>query len=176
MFKPFAAVALAAALATPAAAQAHHDNGPLADLVPLQKMYFGWAIQAAEQMDEADYGFKPTPDVRSFGQLAGHMANANFAFCATAKGEKSPATANYEKVTTKAEIVAGMKAAEKYCLSAYEGLSHERAETTVDLFGQKGTVNWVLAWNAVHNGEHYGNMVTYFRLKGKVPPSSQGSN
>jgi len=168
-----ASLALAAAL--PARAQQHDQNWPLSDVAKLQAQYYGWAVKAAEQMPEADYAFKPTPEVRSFGEIAGHMANANYSFCATAKGEKSPQTTNYEKATDKATIVAGMKAALEYCAQALKSISHERSMEEVQLFGLKGTVNWVMAFNLAHNSEHYGNMVTYLRMKGMVPPSSQGN-
>src|SRR5438445_6533744 len=59
-------------------------------------------VEAAEAMTAEEYAFKPVPQVRSFGELIGHVANANFYFCSQVKGEKSPATANYEKVADKA--------------------------------------------------------------------------
>jgi len=171
-----AAIVIGGAL--PAAAQhdKHHEpTWPLSDVAKLQAQYFGWAVKAAEQMPEADYAFKPTPEVRSFGEIAGHLANANYAFCSTAKGEKSPQTENYEKAAGKAAIIAGLKAAEAYCAAALGSMSHERAMAQVELFGMKGTVNWVMAFNLAHNAEHFGNLVSYLRMKGLVPPSSQGS-
>ncbi|MEZ4589069.1 MAG: DinB family protein [Gemmatimonadales bacterium] len=171
-----ATLALAAALPVSAQHEEHHDpNWPLSDVAKLQSQYYGWSIKAAEQMPEADFAFKPTPEVRSFGEIAGHLANANYAFCAAAKGEKSPQTANYEKATGKAAIVAGMKAAQEYCDQALKSIPHERSMAEVTLFGMKGTVNWVMAFNLAHNSEHYGNLVTYMRMKGMVPPSSQGN-
>jgi uncharacterized damage-inducible protein DinB len=44
------------------------------------------------------------------------------------------------------------------------------------LFGSPATVSQVLVLNAGHNEEHYGNVVTYMRMMGMVPPSSQGGN
>src|SRR5712671_660665 len=60
--------------------------------------------EAAENMPADEYAFKPTPQVRSFGELIGHVATANFFFCSQAKGEKPPSTTNYEKVTGKAVL------------------------------------------------------------------------
>src|SRR6266851_4256643 len=60
---------------------------------------------AAENMPAAEYAFKPTPQVRTFGQLVGHVANANFFFCSQARGEQPAATADYEKATDKAVLV-----------------------------------------------------------------------
>lgn len=171
-----AAVVLGGAGAVAAQHEQHHKgNWPLTDVARLQAQYYGWAIKAAEQMPEANFSFKPTPEVRSFGEIAGHLANGNFAFCAAAKGEKSPQTQNYEKATDKATIVSGMKAAESYCAAALGSLTHEQSMAEVELFGMKGTVNWVMAFNLAHNSEHYGNLVTYLRMKGLVPPSSQGN-
>ena len=47
-------------------------------------------LKAVEQMSEEDYAFRPTPEVRTFGQILAHVAGNNYWFCATAMGEKSP--------------------------------------------------------------------------------------
>ena len=65
-------------------------------------------VEAAEKVPAADYAFKPTPDVRSFGQLIGHLANGNFYFCSQAKGEASPSKENFERATDKDAIVKGL--------------------------------------------------------------------
>src|SRR5262245_48761542 len=75
--------------------------------------------QAAEAMPAEEYGFSPTPDVRTFGQLVGHVANANFFFCSQAAGEKSPGTRNYEQVTEKAALVAALAESLAYCDKVY---------------------------------------------------------
>lgn len=54
--------------------------------------------EAAENMPADEYAFRPTPQVRTFGQLVGHFANANFFFCSQAKGERPPTAADYEKL------------------------------------------------------------------------------
>src|ERR1700748_3694206 len=62
-------------------------------------------VRAAEKMPEENYAFKPTPDVRSFGQLVGHVADANYMFCAQASGEANPMK-NIEKTkSSKAVLV-----------------------------------------------------------------------
>ena len=62
-------------------------------------------------------------------------------------------------------------------LQRVEAAAHPQPKLTdeVELFGMKGSKLWVLNFNAVHNAEHYGNLVTYLRMKGMVPPSSQQS-
>lgn len=145
----------------------------VAALNPLYENIKGNIIKSAEQMPEANYAFKPTPEVRSFGQLVGHMANANFAICSTAKGEKSPATQDFEKVTEKAALVKAVKDAFAYCDPVFK-MPDASFSPMAELFGMKMTRLGFLILDVTHDNEHYGNMVTYFRLKGMTPPSSQG--
>src|SRR2546428_7092247 len=70
--------------------------------------------EAAEAMTAEDFAFKPTPEVRSFGQLVGHVINANFFFCSQAKGEAAPATTNFERVAEKAALIKGLTDALAY--------------------------------------------------------------
>ena len=148
--------------------------GGVASVRPLYDMAKGWLIRSAEQMPEANYPFQPTPEVRTFGQLIGHVANANYLFCSAVKGEKNPSTGDFEKTTAKAALVQAIKDAFAYCDAAYQ-IADMKAMEEVTLFeGMKGSRLWALMFNVAHNTEHYGNIVTYFRLKGMVPPSSQG--
>ena len=144
-------------------------------LQPLYEIAKGWIVKSAEQMPEANYSFKPTPAVRSFGEIIGHVADATYMFCATAKGEKSPATQSYEKVAAKADLVKAVKDAFAYCDPVYKMPDASFTESA-EMFGMKMTrLGWMIL-NVNHDNEHYGNLVTYFRLKGMVPPSSQPGN
>lgn len=164
---------LLATVTTIASAQSEGDL--VSSVAPLFKMIRGNVAKAAEQMPEANYGFKPTPEVRSFGQLVAHVANASYMFCSAAMGEKSPATVDFEKsVTAKADLVKGLNEALAYCDKAYT-MSDAKAAEKMEFFGTKGNRLFVLNFNVAHDWEHYGNMVTYLRLKGLVPPSSQGN-
>ena len=69
----------------------------------------GFVIRSAEKVPEDLYAFRPTPDVRTMGQLYGHIADALFAMCATAAGSKPPRTGIEKSVTAKAELVAALK-------------------------------------------------------------------
>ena len=156
-------------LALPATASAQ----AVAALNPLYQSIKGYVTKSAEQMPEANYAFKPVPTVRSFGQLVGHVASSSFAICATAKGEANPDTKDYEKVTEKAALVTALKAAFTYCDTAFTW-PDSRFTDTAELFGMKmSRLGWLML-EVTHDNEHYGNMVTYFRLKGMVPPSSAG--
>lgn len=131
-------------------------------------------LKAAEQFPESLYSFKPTPEVRSFGQIVGHVADANHMICALASGTR-PAmdqANSAEKKATKAEIVQALKDANASCDAAY-AQSDADGQTPINMFGMSGTRLWALNFNAAHVMEHYGNLVTYMRIKGMVPPSSQ---
>lgn len=132
-----------------------------------------YILQAAEEMPEEKYGYKPTPEVRSFGQQIGHVAGAQYMFCAAATGDSARAEDDIEKTkTTKAALVAALKASNEYCAKAY-AQTDAASQQPVTLFGQKQTRLYALMVNATHDGEHYGNLVTYLRMNGMVPPSSR---
>jgi uncharacterized damage-inducible protein DinB len=129
--------------------------------------------RAAEQVPDSDYAFRPTPDVRTFGELIGHVAGSQAMFCAAALGEPQPAEDAVEKnATTKTELVAALKASSESCTRAY-ALTDAQAQAKVKMFGQQMSKLDILIMNATHDNEHYGNIVTYMRMKGMVPPSSQ---
>ena len=127
----------------------------------------------AEESPEALYSFKPTPEVRSLGQLIGHVAGAQNLICAAALGEPARQEDEIERSqTTKAGLVAALKASTEYCARAY-AQTDAAAQAKTQLFGQEQTRLYALMLNATHNGEHYGNMVTYLRINKIVPPSSR---
>jgi uncharacterized damage-inducible protein DinB len=129
---------------------------------------------AAEEWPEADYGYKPIATVRSFGELVAHVAGAQDMICAVALGEPMPAEDAVETTAkTKDAIVAALKASTEHCAKAY-AITDAQGTDKVSLFGADNTKMGALALNAVHDGEHYGNVVTYMRMKGMVPPSSRG--
>jgi uncharacterized damage-inducible protein DinB len=138
--------------------------------------------EAADAMPAEDYGFKPTPDVRSFAQLIGHVINANFFFCSQAKSAAMPTTTNFERVADKAALIKGLTDALASCDTVYESTSDADFTRAVTLNGFPGmnpktetSRGAVLMFNTTHNNEHYGNIVVYLRLKGKVPPSTARS-
>lgn len=167
------ALLLVALSAAPALAQDGASANPvMGSITPAYQQIRDYLVATAEQVPEADYGFKPTPDVRSLGQLIGHVANAQFMICAAALGEQSAGTQNYEQVTEKAALVEALRASNAVCDRAY-AQTDQAVLQTAQLFGQERTRLGVLVLNTSHNWEHYGNLVTYLRLRGLVPPSSQ---
>ena len=133
--------------------------------------------ESAEFMPEANYNYKPVDTVRTFGQILAHLAGANYVFCAAARSEKAPfGEGDFEKkATTRAAINRALADSHSYCDAAFSGLTDARlAESVTAPFtnGQETRLQ-VLLSQIGHVNEHYGNLVTYFRMKGLVPPSSR---
>lgn len=130
--------------------------------------------EMAAKMPEADYGFKPTPEVRSFGQLFGHVANSMYNNCAALKGEANPNQGNdNEKKTSKAEFEKALADSFAYCDPAFKALTDASAGEMVKQ-GQNEVARGSIAANVIaHNNEMYGTGVVYVRLKGLVPPSTE---
>lgn len=132
--------------------------------------------KAAEKMPEENYSFKPTPDVRSFGQIVGHVADAQYMFCSTVLGDSMKQQDIEKGKTTKAELVKALNDSFSYCDKAYDGMTDAHAAELIKFMGRDMAKLTVLSINNAHDDEHYGNMVTYMRIKGLVPPSSERMN
>lgn len=161
------------------AAHAQQAKGPDAGTNPLSAAIYaqyvplkGFIVKSADEMSEANYSFKPAPTVRSYGQIIGHLADSQFAFCAAAKGEKSPRENIEKTVTTKADLVKALNDAFTYCDGLYATLQDSKLADKVAFFGGQQARLYIVTLNVAHNDEHYGNIVTYLRIKGLVPPSS----
>jgi uncharacterized damage-inducible protein DinB len=122
---------------------------------------------------EANYGYKPTDAVRSYGQILGHVADAQYMFCSIALGEKDPDPKIEQTKTSKADLTAALKSAFDYCGKAYDGMTDSSGAQVVKLFGNDTPRLDVLTVNNMHDMEHYGNLVTYMRMKNIVPPTSE---
>lgn len=133
----------------------------------------GAVVSAAQKMPEENYSFKPTPDVRSFGQLVGHVADANYMFCSQASGEANPMKDIEKTKTSKADLVSAIKDAVAYCNKTFDSMTDAKGSQMVKLFNFNLAKLTLLSLNTAHTDEHYGNMVTYLRLKGIVPPTSE---
>jgi uncharacterized damage-inducible protein DinB len=133
----------------------------------------GWILRAAEAMPEEHYSFKPTPDVRSFGELLGHIATSQYAFCTAPRKVANPNKDDIEKTAiTKAALATALKEAFAFCDPAYD-LADAGLTEMVKAGQREFAAGYRLTFNLAHNFEHYGNIVTYMRLKGMVPPSSE---
>jgi len=150
---------------------------PANPITASEKGFYGFVsgavVAAAQKMPEENYSFKPTPDVRSFGQLVGHVADASYAFCSQAIGEAAPVKDIEKTKTSKADLVAALKDGVAYCNKAFDSMTDAKGSEMIKLFNFNIAKLTVFSINTAHTDEHYGNMVTYLRLKGIVPPTSE---
>lgn len=130
-------------------------------------------LKAAEEMPEENYSFKPVSTVRSFGQLVGHVADAQYEFCSAVIGDGKHSPGIEKNKTAKADLIQALKDGFAYCDQAYSGMTDAHGAEIIKFFGHDAPKLTILSYNNGHNFEHYGNMVTYLRIKGLVPPSSQ---
>ena len=138
---------------------------------------------AAEKMAEADYNFRPqgaAAEVMTFGQLIAHLVAVNYSICSSAKPEPAPKhTANDKEMQPKADLVKMLNEALAYCDAIYDAQTSTSINEMLKRPGPNNTTlerargNSLIS-NIAHNNEHYGNLVTYMRAKGLVPPSSEG--
>ena len=129
-------------------------------------------VKMAEKMPEENYTFKPTPDIRSFGQLVGHVADSQLRTCSTVKGETKAGQAASK--TAKADLVAALKESIAECDAAYDSITDATAAEMIKTPRGQRTKLGALVGNTTHDNEEYGYMSVYLRLKGVVPPSSEG--
>jgi len=171
MTRMFPAVAIMALVLAPAAAFAQN---PMVDAAKGQfNMTKDVLNRTAAKVPEDVYPFKPTPEVRSFGQLIGHIADSNFSICGAAGGEKPPMSGIEKSMTTKADLSKALAASLEFCDKVIAGMDATKAMEVTKFFTGPTPRVMVIAFNTAHNYEHYGNLVTYMRLKGIVPPSSE---
>jgi uncharacterized damage-inducible protein DinB len=158
---PLSAQAPPAAPANPLTADAREAWGFVKTIV----------LRAAEKMPEENYAFKPVPEVRSFSQLVAHITFAQNEMCTQVKGVATSKPPSDK--ATKAELIAALKESDAFCDATFESLTDAQAAEQVKLYGQSRTRLTGLFMLSFHGYEHYGNMVTYMRLKGLVPPTSE---
>jgi uncharacterized damage-inducible protein DinB len=166
-------LATALVVAAPAGSSAQNAN-PLTANAKIQfGALTGFVIRSAEKVPDELYSFRATPEVRTMAQLYGHIADALFSMCSTAGGAKPPRTGIEKAVSAKPELVAALKEGVTYCNSVFNEMNDQKgAEAVPFFFGPTPRLS-VLYFAVTHTYEHYGNLVTYMRLKNIVPPSSE---
>jgi uncharacterized damage-inducible protein DinB len=179
MFRTLTAAMLVLAIGgASAAAQQMTATTPANPLVSgLTNLYNGIEMNvlgAAELMPEHLYGYRPVKDVRSFGEIAAHIADAQKALCLGMQGGNVDLKDELEKsLTTKAAIVGALKDTFAGCRAVITSLSDADAQRLVPFGQDPDAVATLIAFTISHGNEHYGNLVTYMRMNGIVPPSSR---
>jgi len=137
------------------AGSAFAQEGVTSNLKSLMTDYKKKVVAIAAAFKPADQDFKPTPEVMSVKELLAHVSDANYSLCAQLKGEAKPK-------------VAGLSESFDYCLAAIDSVDGKMAtKTTAKTPRDKG---WIAFHLLEHTALHYGNLVTYVRLKGMAPP------
>jgi uncharacterized damage-inducible protein DinB len=132
-------------------------------------------IAMAEKMPAENYDFKPTPEMRSFGALMGHIADAQTRTCSNINGQMKNADAASK--TSKDDLVAALKASFAECDAAWDATNEGNAMSMIaGRGGQRTRLSTLVGITVVHNNEEYGYGSPYLRLKGVVPPSSDRGN
>jgi len=159
------------------AAVASAQDAPVNPLVTVSKGIYASAkndiLRSAEKVPEDMWSFQPVKDVRTFTQLFAHVADGQYEFCGVVAEGKAVDKGIEKTLKTKAEIIAALKDAFNYCDGAYAKMNDAGAAAMVNLFGMKLTKLGAMDLNIAHTMEHYGNLVTYMRIKGIVPPTSE---
>ena len=175
-FTAIASIALLAA--TPAFAQMGGGPQKITLAQGLQRAYEGVKrniTEMSEKMPEADYGYKPHPDSRTFGQLFAHAANSMYGGCAALKGTANPNQGKNleELLKTKAEFVKALADAYAFCDDAVKGLTDANVAEMVKQGQNEVARGSIVAGITSHNNEMYGTGAAYMRAKGLVPPSTE---
>jgi len=131
---------------------------------------------SVDKMLAEHFAFKPVPEVMSYAELLTHIVDTQYGYCSTVKGAANPGASLNFKVTDKAAVAQLVKDSFAYCDDAFAAVTNENALEMLTRGSapnqrQLARVNQ-LTQLIVHGNEHYGNLVTYMRIKGIVPPSS----
>ncbi len=165
-------IVIACAFASAFALQAQIPASHIAESKQLFGMVKNNFVALAEKMPDEGYGFKASSDIRTFGQIVAHIADAQAHFCSAAAGSQKSVGAAAK--TSKADLVAALKASVDICDAAWDALTPETAAESSGLGFPKGSKLQSLEFNTIHTEEEYGYLSVYLRLKGIVPPSSAG--
>ena len=157
-------------LCAASSAIAQSANPFMSELKQFYTVRKGDLLKAADRMPAESYDFKPTPDIRTFGQLIAHIADAQMSFCSGAKGK--PIRLNAAAKTSKADLVAALKASFDECDGALDATTDAVATQMIKTGDSEHTKFWALLYATLHDNEEYGYLAVYLRLKGLIPPST----
>jgi hypothetical protein len=157
-------------------------NRPLGAIIQRSfNVFSNYLVMAAEMMPESGYEFRPTPDLRTFGQQMNHATGAHYSFCnqaGTPPGVQKQAAPALAAITAKPAIIAALKESIAYCNGVLAAASEEWLSVSAAGLGgsSSGLIQGMRAhafiYNAVHSAEDYGTITTYLRMQGVVPPST----
>ena len=169
----FAAFLVVAAVANAQESSAPVAN-PVSSAVKSQLGRFGKImVAAAEAMPAEKYGFKPTPEMNSFGHVVMHIAQSNNTLCSKISGAAAP-DAKLADTDGKDKLVAALKSSFEFCGTALANVDDSKLGEPMVLFGNR-PASRAAALIALSDGwnDHYGAEAIYLRLNGILPPTAQ---
>jgi uncharacterized damage-inducible protein DinB len=157
-------------------------NRPLGGIIQRSfNIFANYLVMAAEMMPESGYGFRPTPDLRTFGEQINHATTTHYSFCnqtGLPAGVQKQSAPNLRAITAKGEIVNALKESIAYCDRILAAASEEWLSEVLPAVGGpssgqiRGMRAHIFIYNVVHSAEDYGTITTYLRMQGVVPPST----
>jgi hypothetical protein len=157
-------------------------NRPLGGIIQRSfNIFTNYLVMAAEMMPASGYGFRPTPDLRTYGEQINHATTTHYSFCnqtGLPPGVQKQTAPDLRAVTSKAEIVKALRESVAYCDRILAAASEEWLSEVVPAVGGpssgqiRGMRAHIFIYNAVHSAEDYGTITTYLRMQGVVPPST----
>lgn len=175
MRQPLTALALTLAVSLGSSGPAAAQSDPLT--ASIRQMYEPVKrnlLASANDLSDELFAFRPSEDVRTVGQLFAHIANAEFAICSAALGGANPHPTDVERENLAPAAIRRVLAESfALCDRAYAALTDAALPGEISFFGGRQSRHFALTYNLVHANEHYGNLVTYMRIRGIVPPSSR---
>jgi uncharacterized damage-inducible protein DinB len=175
--KYFGMLALAALL-VPVAASAQDSApmpNPITSTLKQQVVRYGQLqAAAAEAMPAEKYSYRPTPEMRTFGQTVLHVAQFNNNFCARISGLTAPDIKDLKDTDSKDKLVAAVKDSFAFCTTALNGLDDSTLGQSAGKAGpnmlSRGSAMLILGEDWF---DHYSAMSMYLRVNGILPPSGQ---
>lgn len=135
-----------------------------------------FTMEYLEAMPADKYGYKPTPEIRSFEQQLLHLADANYGFAAAITGQVSPVErGGAEKIagTSKEATVKMVMDSYDFVINAIKGLTEAQFGENISIFGMEMTREVALEKAFEHQTHHRGQTTPYIRLAGATPPNEK---
>ena len=129
-------------------------------------------VGAAELMPAEKYGFKPTPEMNSFGHVVMHIAQSNYGLCAKISGQTAPEF-KLTDADGKDKLVAALKASFEYCSTALAGVDDSKLSEPMTVFNRPLSRAALLIILSDDWYDHYAGQAIYLRLNGILPPTAQ---
>ena len=169
-----AGIVAALALVASAAGAQQNASSPVSNSIRRMARGFGRNIvSAAESMPADKWGFKPTPEVMSFGEIMAHIADDNGISCGGIAGAGAKAPAVPKPTDSRDQIITGLKASFAFCDSTLAKIDDSQMGKSVSYYGSPAPMGAIVLGLANDWGSHYSQSAVYLRLNQILPPTAR---